>query len=196
MDTKICTKCKVEKPVSDFHKDKHQLDGFHSYCKSCRSAINRLVNERLLQNPEYRERVYENNRKYRQREKYKEWDRKRSTTKERLLQKLVNNRKRRAKKKGFNEIYNEQDIQYTFDLFNNACINCGSTERLEIDHHYPFNEGNLLTRTNAVLLCKSCNCKKHIKSPEEFYTIEKLNEIHNILYGEPNLTKGAKCDIV
>ena len=37
LDTKICTKCKDEKLVSEFPKDKITKDGFHPWCKSCNS---------------------------------------------------------------------------------------------------------------------------------------------------------------
>ena len=32
---KICTKCKIEKELSEFGKNKRQKDGFHYRCKSC-----------------------------------------------------------------------------------------------------------------------------------------------------------------
>jgi hypothetical protein len=35
MKTKICLKCKVEKPVSEFYSCKSRLDGLQSYCKVC-----------------------------------------------------------------------------------------------------------------------------------------------------------------
>ena len=42
MDTKICTKCKVQKSVSDFSKDKAKKDGLFSNCKECRKEYVRL----------------------------------------------------------------------------------------------------------------------------------------------------------
>lgn len=36
METKTCFKCKTEKCVQDFSKDKTRSDGLHPYCKSCR----------------------------------------------------------------------------------------------------------------------------------------------------------------
>lgn len=36
MQTKVCKKCKTEKPVSEFHFDKKQKDGYTRYCKDCR----------------------------------------------------------------------------------------------------------------------------------------------------------------
>ncbi len=35
---KICSKCKIEKDVSEFYKGKNTKDGYQSQCKSCRSA--------------------------------------------------------------------------------------------------------------------------------------------------------------
>jgi len=33
--TKICTKCKISKPISEFKKDKTKKDGFYPSCKVC-----------------------------------------------------------------------------------------------------------------------------------------------------------------
>lgn len=35
METKICSKCKVEKLLYDFSKDKNRSDGYYVYCKEC-----------------------------------------------------------------------------------------------------------------------------------------------------------------
>ena len=35
---KRCSKCKVEKELSEFHKDKSRKDGLFSYCKGCTKA--------------------------------------------------------------------------------------------------------------------------------------------------------------
>lgn len=35
MITKICTKCKTEKPISEFGKHRHSKDGFAYRCKEC-----------------------------------------------------------------------------------------------------------------------------------------------------------------
>lgn len=36
METKICTKCKIEKSIIDYNKDPQKSDGLHSQCKNCR----------------------------------------------------------------------------------------------------------------------------------------------------------------
>ena len=34
--TKVCSKCKTEKPLSEFHRDRSSKDGHHSWCKACK----------------------------------------------------------------------------------------------------------------------------------------------------------------
>ena len=36
MQTKKCSKCKVEHSIDKFHKDKIQKSGYHPWCRSCR----------------------------------------------------------------------------------------------------------------------------------------------------------------
>jgi hypothetical protein len=38
---KICLKCLIEKPLSDFYKNKSQTDGLQDYCKPCNLAQNK-----------------------------------------------------------------------------------------------------------------------------------------------------------
>jgi hypothetical protein len=35
MDTKVCNKCKKEKPISEFYKNRTMRDGYTSQCKEC-----------------------------------------------------------------------------------------------------------------------------------------------------------------
>lgn len=35
MTTKICTKCHIEKPITEFHKDSGKKDGLRNDCKCC-----------------------------------------------------------------------------------------------------------------------------------------------------------------
>lgn len=40
---KKCSKCKVEKPLNEFYKNKWRKDGLTSYCKPCNKAIQRTT---------------------------------------------------------------------------------------------------------------------------------------------------------
>lgn len=42
METKICSKCKKEKPVSEFGKNKAKKDRLQAECKECKSAFDLL----------------------------------------------------------------------------------------------------------------------------------------------------------
>lgn len=41
MATKVCSKCKIEKDVSEFYKDRRAKDGFTYLCKSCKSEYDK-----------------------------------------------------------------------------------------------------------------------------------------------------------
>lgn len=40
MNTKVCSKCKTEKPESSFGKNKRTKDGLDYYCNECRTGYN------------------------------------------------------------------------------------------------------------------------------------------------------------
>ena len=41
--TKLCPKCGVEKPLTDFHKNRTQKDGHQGFCKHCRAIALGIV---------------------------------------------------------------------------------------------------------------------------------------------------------
>lgn len=87
---KTCTKCKIEKPLSEFHRQKN---GFRPKCKTCRKEISRKYYENNSRKTiERTKKYYENNKEY-----YKEYKKEyRENNKERL-NKYTNeyNKKRR-----------------------------------------------------------------------------------------------------
>lgn len=199
---KQCTKCNQTKPLSEFYKQKGRPQ---AKCKEC---VKQIRKEYYSQNSDT---VKERTRKYRnsnldvvrQREnnyhkQHPEVNRKAkrkyyTANKEQILNRQRKHRednpelyrsycrKRRALRKSIKEVYTTEDEMYTKKMFNHRCANCGSTSNLEIDHHYPLSEGHPLTRSNAVLLCRSCNASKNSKLPEDFYNVNKLLEINNLL---------------
>jgi len=47
-----------------------------------------------------------------------------------------------------------------FEADGNRCVNCGATERLELDHVIPVVDGGSGERSNLQTLCRSCNRAK------------------------------------
>ena len=52
---KRCSRCKRDKPVSEFHKNRAQPDGYANYCKVCASLVNQ---ERVERDPKYYAKEY------------------------------------------------------------------------------------------------------------------------------------------
>lgn len=40
METKLCPKCHIDKPTSDFYKNHRRPDGLYGYCKNCFNIVN------------------------------------------------------------------------------------------------------------------------------------------------------------
>lgn len=66
MDKKICFKCKIEKPISEFYVHKRMADGHLNKCKECTKTDVKLKYEENMQNIDYVEKE-----RARGREKYK-----------------------------------------------------------------------------------------------------------------------------
>jgi len=178
MNTKQCTKCKAIKDVSSFTKKAASIDGLQSHCSECIRLYNRsykTINKEQIK-PKVKE--YYISHKDAISKYYKEYINQPAHHAKEIIRCSTKQRKRRAFKRSVNESYTKEDEQYTLDLFNRSCVNCGATERLSIDHHYPLSKGHALTRSNAVVLCLSCNSSKCSKMPEDFYSHGILLEIN------------------
>lgn len=128
-----------------------------------------------------RERVKEQSRSYYANNKLKMNERGKAYRKNNADVVKINKRKYRATKSMVKEHYTKQDETFTLNLFSHKCFNCGSTKMLVIDHVYPLSKGYALSRSNACVLCNSCNCSKHTRLPNEFYSEDKLKELFIIL---------------
>ena len=80
---KTCTKCLIEKPFSEFGKDKSSKDGLNFKCKACVKAYYEANKERIAERQkkhrkENQEAIRERSKKYRaeNRERINEWHRK------------------------------------------------------------------------------------------------------------------------
>ncbi len=57
---KFCTKCGVQKDLSEFNKSKINKDGFRGDCKSCQKIYREINKEKLKQQ---RKKYYKKNKK-------------------------------------------------------------------------------------------------------------------------------------
>ena len=60
---KVCTKCNIEKELSDFHKNNERKSGYVSRCKDCRNALIKIYRDKN------KEKMKSNNESYRIRRK-------------------------------------------------------------------------------------------------------------------------------
>jgi 5-methylcytosine-specific restriction endonuclease McrA len=174
---KICSKCKVEKHETEFRIRKNRPCGLFSRCKACDLIYSRQYKRPL----EVRLRDRQRSREYEKTLRGKQGRRRRCQSEKGRLYIQQYTRRRRELKLLLDFNFTQEDVKFIHSRFNRQCFNCGSADKLEIDHHYPLSKGFGLSVQNAVLLCKSCNTHKKDKFPEAFYTVDKLKVLSVLL---------------
>lgn len=188
MESKVCTTCKQEKQLSNFHKHQRHKDGLASQCKNCRKdyavanaeAINEKYREYRAANKdkraEHNREYYDKNREalsqaHRQRrieniEAYKARGRE-SKEKTRLEQRQYE-KKRRALKRG--TVVETVSYREVLKVNGPFCYLCGekiAPGDLHFDHVIPLSRGGSHTFGNIKPAHASCNMRKHNKLLEE-----------------------------
>jgi len=107
MNNKTCTKCKQEKQLIEFNKNKRQNDGFQTYCKVCQKEY---IKQNKLQLEIYYQDWFSENKQ--ERNEYNKLHRKKN------LQKYKNYNKQYRSK----ESYKEKRRQYERNLAKNSLI--------------------------------------------------------------------------
>jgi hypothetical protein len=147
---KKCCKCKVEKPLSSFHKRSHTKDGLDFRCKSCRK-IERSIYRKT-------ETYLDNTRRYNQSEHGRVSRRK---TIKKYRETHLSRTKARDRKNRLKHVFGLTLDQYDkiLENQNGVCAICGKPERakmygvirrLAVDHDH---------KTGKIrgLLCALCN---------------------------------------
>lgn len=57
-------------------------------------------------------------------------------------------------------VWSDEERRFILDRDGWACVYCGSTDELEIDHIVPFSRGGACSIDNAQVLCGPCNRSK------------------------------------
>ena len=177
---KTCTKCGLEKDLSDYYRNSRQPDGYRSDCKTCHTSVVRRYQAtaygKVIAKLSDKKRTGSIKRKLSHNRagiKYKKTDKGRRTT-------LKASIRRRDLSKGFDIRLTAENINEIYSRFNNQCFNCGSKNNLTIDHHKPLSGGFGLSIDNAVILCNPCNASKCDRMPQEFYKPYQLEILNGL----------------
>jgi len=137
MKTKICFKCKIEKPLSDFYEHSQMGDGHLGKCKDCAkqdAALNRINNPRV-----------------------REYDRERAKNPERKKANMENLRKRRREDPRKMRAYN--NVKRTVrsgKILKLKCIVCGN-EQVQ-GHHEDYDKP-----LDVIWLCQKHHDARHLE---------------------------------
>lgn len=169
MDTKVCTKCGIEKTLDEFYAKKSAPWILSSQCRICI----RLHVKLYQSSPEVKLRIREYTREYRKnpkiiedRRRYnalperKEYQRKHKQTPEGRASAARSGHKRRALIKELPcDLTAEQWEEIKLEQ-NYRCAMCGEEKPLTRDHIVPVTKGGGFTKSNIQGLCGSCNSSK------------------------------------
>ena len=90
MKTKVCTKCKVEKELSEFHKQAKAKDNLQTQCKVCRGEKGKAYRQ-IPEVKQYRKEYLQKNKEHK-----KEYDKKRyKQNREQIIQSQIEYSKKR-----------------------------------------------------------------------------------------------------
>ncbi len=170
---KRCVHCGIEKPLTEFHKDSHTLDGLQSWCKNCKKNYPRRKEdpqrskERHLAwrcaNPD---KVKGQERRNREKNREQRRISTRFYAKNNLDKVRVKNNRRYARKLGaFGVDYTTQEmIDARIEYYGGLCWICGAPMEA-IDHVKPLAKGGAHLPCNFRPICKHCNSVKKDKWP-------------------------------
>jgi hypothetical protein len=145
MDTKVCTKCNVEKDTADFYRSKYSVDGSASWCKHCTNEGVKVYK----QTPEGKAKDKALKAKYYQSPKGQEVNQVHEFTR-----KLTQGKRQYNYKSKYGITI--EDYDRMFEEQDGVCASCGQPETKQSVKHFAVDHDH---QTGAVrgLLCHRCN---------------------------------------
>ena len=163
---KVCTKCKIEKPLDNFGKYVRGKDGLKPRCKSCSNEDKRdyylknreVVNSRQVARARYSEKTKAYRREYWKTRRSARLEIERRYIRNNAEVTKVKNQRRRFRKFGAESLaVTAQELQR---LLSQPCFACRATNSVTIDHLIPLARGGRHSIGNLTPLCQSCNSSK------------------------------------
>lgn len=175
---KICTKCNIEKDISEFSKARNRADGYQTWCKSCYKIYRDThdVNSRK----EYHHNYYKENAII-LREKHKIYYSTENGYKRKWVSTSLNSHRRR----GYDvRISNQQLYDFIQDKY--TCAYCGIVLKWESNGGFVddsptvdrVDNENYIDMNNIQIICTKCNGTKRNRTHKEF--VEYCNNIVQI----------------
>ena len=160
--TKVCSKCKEEKVLSEFNKDRTKQDGLNSCCKVCHRKADKAWRENNA------DKVKQYQDKWKEANPEKDKRRKRNWSKRNLVRRKVYNQNRIAKKYKNGGSFTAKEWKSLCEKYDNRCLCCGEKERLTVDHVVPISKGGTSNIENIQPLCMYCNSSKGNYHPTDY----------------------------
>lgn len=158
-----CQHCKIEKKLSEFHRNKSRPNGHTPECKVCANArsarryakegekLRRQMAEQRKNHYEYRLEI-ERKSRAKNKEKHRPGKNARQSIRNRFLGSAP-----------FTII--DKDLR---KIYSSPCWNCGTLENISLDHVIPISKGGTHSIGNMISLCRSCNSSKSNKLLSEW----------------------------
>lgn len=158
----MCTKCKEEKSLEEFSKNKSAKDGLKYQCKGCESSRHKQYYE---DNPDYNKAASkkwrEDNPDY-NKSASKKW------REDNPDKRAANNANYRAKKR--NQTPPDADRNLMLVFYTEAQRLTEETGiKYEVDHYIPLDLGGLHHQDNLQVITQAENQSKSAKDPKVFY---------------------------
>lgn len=209
IETKVCSKCHEEKPLSSdyFNKNKANKDGFNGQCKECKKEY---LKQWRQKNPEYNKKYYAENLEY-----FKEYYQENAEYHREFMRQYIQDNKeylseksreyqqsergrlmKKARKQKRKSLENSlpctltiDEYKATLEFFDNKCAycECDLDESHHQDHVLALSKGGGYTKENIVPACATCNLSKgasylgHWYIQQSFYSLESLVKVTNII---------------
>lgn len=173
---KTCTKCKIEKPFTEFSKRMAKRDGLQSSCKACNAAHyadrrETIAAKRCLYRSANREKLAAYQSAYYAARPGKLSAQNAKYYAENPDKYAAKTRNRRARINNAEGKHTAADIRAIFEKQCGICANCQTklfklgANKYHVDHIMPLALGGSNWPSNLQCLCPTCNLKKHAKDP-------------------------------